>query len=388
MPARKTHVLHVHNYSTWGGNIEHISLLAKGLNPSRYAVWVAGPMRLPYMARLRDMGIQVVHSEIRQQFDPAAVAHFLRLFRGHRIDIIHTHIRPADFHGGLAAMLARNVLAVCTLHGKVNTDELGQQHDDLAAQVYSFALRRFFDRVLTVSEALRREALDITGAKPERFVHVTNGIDLSRFKALAPRAVKRRELGLDDGDLAVGMMSRFVSNESVTKGHPEFFAAARAVLSRVPTAKFVLIGDGVTRPAYQQRVQADGLADRFLFLGHRDDVPDVLAALDVSVLPSLGEGLPRALMESMAAGVPVIGTELDGIVELLDRGRVGLLVPPRNPEALANAMFTLLTQREQAKRLAAEGRHRVEAHYSKEHMIAETERVYEGLLAARRKLHP
>jgi glycosyltransferase involved in cell wall biosynthesis len=163
---------------------------------------------------------------------------------------------------------------------------------------------------------------------------------------------------------------------SRVKGHTCLIAAACTVCRDVPDAIFLLIGDGKERPKLEQQVREAGLEENFLFLGCRNDVPDLLAACDLSVLPSESEGLPNAILEAMAAGVPVVATCVGGIPEIIENGQNGLLVPPQNPQALAEAILRILRDSNLAMRLACAGQERTRAHFSFDRVVRELQQLY------------
>jgi glycosyltransferase involved in cell wall biosynthesis len=158
----------------------------------------------------------------------------------------------------------------------------------------------------------------------------------------------------------------------------DFVGAAAAVAAARPEARFVLVGDGPQRAAVERRIRELGLAGRMLLLGLRRDVPDLLAALDLFLLTSLWEGMPRVLLQAIAAGVPLVASAVDGCAELVRDGETGLLVPPGRPDLAARASLRLLGDRALADRLRRAARPRLEAEFGLERMLAALEDVYRG----------
>ncbi|MCI0342733.1 MAG: glycosyltransferase [Planctomycetales bacterium] len=371
-------VLHVHDRSAWGGNVEHIRLLARGLDRARFRPFIAGPPGSEWCRRIAAEGVTVLPSSIRGKLDFRAAGRLALHCRAHGVRVLHTHIRRADWMGGIATRLARGVAAVATLHGSASVDERGVERFGLSERVYARVLRGLFDAVITVSEALRREAIERLGCDPARVFHVVNGVDLAPFGSLPTRDFARGLLGLGGGEIAIGMVSRFVAHGSVMKGHPEMVRAFARVAGTEPAARLVLVGDGPSRPEIAALARELGVADRVRFLGQRDDVPRLLPAFSVVALPSRGEGLPRALVEAMAAGVPVVGADVGGIPELL-RGGAGLTHAPGDTEALAAALLRVLREPGLADSLRAAGRAR-SAEHSAAAMCRGVEAVYDRVL--------
>ncbi len=373
-------VLHVHDRSAWGGNVEHIRLLARGLDPARFRALVAGPPGAEWCRRIAAEGVTVLPSSIRGKLDFRAAGRLALHCRAHGVRVLHTHIRRADWMGGIASRFAgRGVAAVATLHGSTAVDERGVERFGLSERVYARVLRGLFDAVVTVSEALRREAIERLGCDPARVFHVVNGVDLGRFSSLPTSDSARRLAGLAAGETAIALVSRFVAHGSVMKGHPDLLRAFARVAAAEPAARLVLVGDGPSRPEIAALARELRVADRVRFLGQRDDVPALLPAFAAVALPSRGEGLPRALVEAMAAGVPVVGADVGGIPELL-RGGAGLLHAPGDAEALAAALLRVLREPGLAESLRAAGRARA-AEHSSEAMCRGVEAVYDRVLA-------
>jgi glycosyltransferase involved in cell wall biosynthesis len=160
--------------------------------------------------------------------------------------------------------------------------------------------------------------------------------------------------------------------------------AAPAVLRRCPRARFLIVGDGEARPGLETRVRAAGLADRITFAGFREDVASVMAAADLVVLPSINEGMGRVLVMAMALGKPIVATHVGGVAELLGEGEAGVLVPARDPGALAEAISTLLWDGTRAQSLGAAGRRRA-PRYSAEAMLEALAQLYRDVLADSRR---
>ena len=243
------------------------------------------------------------------------------------------------------------------------------------------------DVILVNAEAIKRSLVD-DGYLPRTDQRHQERRRAHRRSARDGRASRLgEELGLPPDAPIVAMLSRL--NE--LKGVDDFLHAAARVAVRVPDARFLLIGDGVemrngaiVKSAYCEALEAAaarlGLADRLVLTGFRLDVPQLLAECAVSVLPSLSEGLSNTLLESMAAGVPVVATNVGGNPEVVQEGRTGFLVAAQNPEALADRICRVLEDRAMAARFGEAGRRRVAEQFSMERMLRDTERLYQDLL--------
>jgi len=231
-----------------------------------------------------------------------------------------------------------------------------------------------------------QNGLCAAGVSPEKLALIPGAIDTAEFAAAgadaARRAAVRAEWGLDDAaaaapGCAVGVVGRLVGG----KGHGCFLAAAARLADTPAVAKFLIVGEGPERAALEAEAGRLGVADgRVLFTGFRDDVPAVLAALDILVLPSTdAEVLPLVVMEALAAGRPVVATSVGGVPEMIEDGVSGLLVPPGDADALAAALRRLTGDATLRARLAGAGRECVERRFTLARMVSETERVYRRL---------
>jgi glycosyltransferase involved in cell wall biosynthesis len=164
------------------------------------------------------------------------------------------------------------------------------------------------------------------------------------------------------------------------KGHPWLIASAPAVVHDFPSARFVLAGDGEQRPRFEQQVAKLGLEQNFLFLGRRADIAKILACCDIAVLPSRAEGLPNAVLEYMAAGLPTIASRVGGNGELIEDGVTGLLVPSEDSAALSDALLAVLRDPESARRMAQNGREFTIQNFSFERLVREVDELYSELL--------
>jgi glycosyltransferase involved in cell wall biosynthesis len=200
-------------------------------------------------------------------------------------------------------------------------------------------------------------------------------VDTSRFHPGVSGGAVRKELGL------TGPVAGLVAMLRGSKGHRFFLEAAREVLQALPETRFLIVGDGIGYEDVKRRVREMGLEQAVIMTGFRTDIPEVMAALDVLVLPSTkSEGFPQAVAQALAVGTPVVATATGGIPELIRDGKTGRLVPPADPHALAEAILSMLRDPDGARRLARAGQALVRERYTIENMMAQTTRVYRELL--------
>ncbi len=315
--------------------------------------------------------------------DAVAFRELLSIFRRERFDLVHTHTPKPGVMGRIAARMAGVPVVVNTVHGLYATPEDPRTKRAVVGGIELLAAR-FSDLELFQSEEdlvwARRVGLVPRG----RSAWLGNGADLTRFDPgrVDPRRVasKRGELGASNGDLVVGTVGRLVAE----KGHREFFDAARRVRERIPGARFVAVGD--RDPAKPDAISAGEIerAGRHVaFTGWREDVPELLAAMDVFVLASRREGMPRSAIEAAAMGKPLVLTYIRGCREVARHGIEGLLVPPGDPGALAEAIERLLRDPDLRMGLGRAARARALERFDERRVADAVVAWYRELLAAK-----
>jgi len=233
---------------------------------------------------------------------------------------------------------------------------------------------------MTTAERIREILVEAKACDPSRVRVLPTGVDFTRFHDRVPREVFRREVSLPPDVLAVGVMSQLRKS----KGHEEFLATARAIKDEGRAVRFFIGGDGQWRGIYERTARDLGLLDGTVtFLGYRTDVPEVMAGLDLLVIASTRtEGIPQVALQAMAMGLPIVGTDIGGIPEILLPSGAGVVVPVKDARALAQAIRELLDDPDRRARMAAAGRAYVRERYSLERMVEETVELYEEVLTA------
>ena len=358
---------------TFGGAEHSLLTTLAGLDRERWRPVLfhpAHPGLSPLLDGARRLGIQT-HEAARVWGRGTAgkLASFRSRLLAERPAVFHAHLYwPAacklEF---LAAALARVPAVVATEHSLILPPPR-------RAIVLQRLLSPLVDRYIAVSRDLARRLSRTLGFPESKLTVVPNGVSLESFQG-SRDPVLRRELDLGTDRPVVLTVARL----DAAKGIAHLLEAA----SRVPEALFVVAGDGPLRGDLERQAREAGLGDRVRFLGQRWDVPALLHAADLFVLPSLSEGLPLTVLEAMAAGAPVVATAAGGTAEAVVHGETGLLVPPADPAALAGAVRTLLADRERALEMAAAARARVRERFSAETMVKGITGIYEDLLSAR-----
>lgn len=368
------HVLHLIDGLNVGGAEVLLRDLAVGLVTRGYRVSVGYSTPGPLVDDLTAQGLKLTRLPRLARIDPFLLFGMLRLMRSDPPQVVHTHLFKSDFHGRLAARLARVPVVVSTLH---NAD-LWAQRWPLGA-LYG-ATARFADRLIAVSEEVRQYQIAKTGIPAGKVAVIENGVDVRRFDGRQAAGQKvRAEFGLSQESIVFGIIGRLKPQ----KDHVTFLKTAAEVLRLVPSARFLVVGDGPLRAELETLAGEFGLFPALVFTGLRSDVPAILAALDVLVFSSKWEGLPVTLLEGMAASKPVVATAVDGINGVALPDATALLVPPGNFPALLASCLKLAADPDLRLRLGRAGFERVSARYSLEAMIDQTAGLYNALLRAR-----
>jgi glycosyltransferase involved in cell wall biosynthesis len=308
--------------------------------------------------------------------DARALYQLRAYFKKRRIDLVHTHSSKAGILGRAAALLAGVPAIVHTIHGwSFNPTQ------PAALRTSYLSLERGAagdtDRLVAVSAKNRSGGLERRIGRPEQYVLLRSGIDSAEFRRPAvDRATLRRELGFDDSHTVVGSVACLKPQ----KAPLDFVRAAAASHQRDASFRFFIAGDGELRPALEALIRELGLQDVVRLLGWRRDIPDLLHAMDVFLLTSLFEGLPRAVLQAMAAGVPVVATAVDGTPEVVEHGVSGLLMPAGRPDAAADRLLQMARDDLLRQRCVDAGRRRVDRSFDIRRMVRELEQLYLSLL--------
>lgn len=349
-----------------GGAEQVVIRLAAGLNRQAFEPFIFC-MNEPgsFASQAIQQGIPVIALNKRGVVDWLMVWRMSRLFRKHNIDVVHTHLWGANVWGRIAARLAGVRTVIVTEH---NVDTWKKWHHFLIDR----ALVPFTTRFIAVSQQVKT-FYESNGVARGRWQVLYNGVAVSGVR-LRIRKPVYEQLGISAGEQVIGLIGRLVPAKA-----PKLFVDTMIQIVRFhPTAKALVIGDGPLKEEVQSYVNKLGLKERILLTGTRQDVPDLLAGMDVLVFSSEREGLSMAMLEAMASGVPVVATRVGGNPELIDSGVNGLLVPPQNANALAEAVVSLLQNKEKAQDIQKRAFRRVCDRFSLARMIEQHEQLYRG----------
>lgn len=372
--SRKVRILHIIWSLDLGGAEQVVVDLVRNLDRKIYTPVVCCLNDKGRNApRVEKEGIKVIAMNKAPKFDLFLILQLVRLIRREEIDLIHTHLFTANLWGRIAAWIA-GVPAVSSEHGMdVWRSPFHLKLDSMLTPVSK--------RMIFVSEGVRKFYAAKNPSLNGRGRVVYNGINIGLFAdhETTPKKAKHA-LGLPPDTKVVGIVGRLVPE----KAHEDFIDAVRILLEEDPSIIGLVIGEGECEKALHKKVYDLGLDKSIRFAGYRNNLQDLYPAMDVFVMSSLREGMPLTMLEAMAAGVPVVATEVGGIPECIRDKQSGLLVPVRNPRALAGAIRKILTDNGLRQTLIAGAKADVSVRFSIERMVDDHEAIYRDVMTLSR----
>jgi len=340
-----------------------------------HQLFVACPSHGPLTEALRAEGAEVLVFPMRKTYDLLAIYRLYKILRKYKIDVIHSHGLLVNILSRVASHLAHTPVSISTAHIPLNLKSGKQAQNVFEKLMVPYYLimdnltSLFNQKVIAVSHAVKKDLME-QGIDSKRIVVVQNGIDSNRGR------------GHDQGTEGilkhngespiVGTITRL----SPQKDIPTFLKMAALVIKDDPKAQFPIVGNGEKRKELQDLAEKLGLGNHVRFLGYRKDALDLLRTFDIFVLSSLWEGLPIVILEAMAAEKPVVATRVDGVAEVVEHARTGLLVEPQRPDLLAKSVIELIRNPNRAKGMGKRGRERLEKFFCINRVINTVEQIY------------
>lgn len=356
-------ILHTEASLGLGGQELRILGEARWLRAHGWEALIACPPRSRLFTEAATAGVPAVAVAMRGPLDLGALVRLRALMRARGVALVHTH---SSIDSWLATLAAKS-LGRPVVRGRHVTIPIKKRR----ALIYRLA-----DHVITTGEAVAARVRAV-GVPAARISAISAGVDTARFHPGVSGAPVRAELGLAPGVPVIGL----VANVRGSKGHAVFLEAAREVLVSRPHARFLIVGDGVGFDDVRRRVREMALEGHVIMTGFRRDIPEVMAALDVLVLPSTkSEATSQVIPQALAVGTPVAAAATGGIPEIVRDGETGRLVEPGDPKALARAVLSLLDEPARAREMALAGQALIRARYSADATMTATTDVYRRLL--------
>lgn len=363
-----------------GGMLRHLLDLLRYLDRSLFQPLVAGPPQGKLPCAIGSLGVDFIPLPLKGNWQPWQYPRLREELSGFirraGINLVHTHGVHAGLVGRWAAHRA-GVPVIATAHNFVYSRP-GPRWQKAALAWYQRRLVPITDCFIAVSQGLAQELQRVEGVPPGKIVTIYNGVDLDRLAVAFGRAGEKRLPFLADGPV-VGTIARLIPEKGV-----DVFLRACALIVRVePQVRFLIIGDGPSRRALEELAGRLGLGERAFFVGQVEEAASLLPFLDVYVQPSRQEGFSLAVLEAMAAGLPIVASSTGGLVEVVRPGENGYLVAPGDWEGLAREILFLLRHPGLARHLGRAGRRLVAARFGVTGMVQATQEVYRRLIEAK-----
>jgi len=367
-------LFHIDAGREWRGGQRQSLLLVRQLVRKGYPVWFIVQPGSPLHDKAKAENLPVWPLRMRSEFGLLAALRLAVRMKRRGCVLAHFHDAHAVSVGSMAAGLAGVPIRIIA-----RRVDFPLKRNFLSRRKYV----RKVDAVIAISEGVKRVLVG-SGLEPDRVSVVPSGIDFSVYQSGLPRDYLHKEYRFDAGDYLVGIVAQLEDH----KGHRYLIDAAKILKDKTRKVKIVIVGEGSLRMELTHQVQDLNVKDVVYFMGFREDIPRILSSLDLFVLSSHLEGLGSSIMDAMACRLPVVATRTGGIPELVKNDKTGLLVPPRNPKALAEAILALYHDKRRAARLAKAGYDFVHRNFSAEAMADKTLAVYERIATAKGvKLH-
>lgn len=372
-------VLHIHALPVVSGSGINTFLTMRDVDPGRFCSELACAPGGELETLVKENGLRFhPFANFVQPLDPLndamALLRLTRFLMKEKYHIIHTHNSKTGFIGRLAGRLARVPVIVHTVHGFSFHDREPIWRRRLFRWLEALAVC-WADRMIFISQPLvdwaRREGIL---RKKTRYAKIYSGIEVEKFRpaGAAKKMAARKCWAIPDDAFVVGIVSKLWEG----KGHAILIEAFSVAAAGAENSRLVIVGEGPLRADLEAMVFRKGLSEKVLFTGFQADVAPIIATFDLSVLPSFFEGMGRVLLEAMAMGVPVIGSDVGGIPDLIRHGREGLLVPPGDAAALAEAIAKVVKNPQSAEKMGRAGTKRVSEKFSARKMVQDIEQVY------------
>ncbi|MFZ5806398.1 MAG: glycosyltransferase family 4 protein [Verrucomicrobiota bacterium] len=356
-------IVHTESSKEWGGQEIRVFIEMQAMRLRGYRMFLAAPKNSEIYRRCQKADFPVFAFSDSRLLFPWSIFRLKNFFRKENVRIVNTHSSRDSWIAGLAARWAKVPLILRTRHIDVK-----YPNRFLSRVVY----RDLPHHIITTSQKIASNLANDLKLPSERITCIPTGIDLIKFDSNITSTL-RQELNIYGNEKLVGMVSVIRS----WKGHEYFIEAAHKISQQRTDVRFVIVGGGPMKEFIVDKIQSQNLDGVIQMLGHREDIAEVLAGLDVIVLPSYAhEGVPQILLQALAMNKPIVASRIGGIPEIIHHGENGLLVEPQNSDSLAEAMLQYIDDIQWARRLAHKGRAQIQQTHTIELMCQALEKLY------------
>ena len=372
-------------YKGGGGPDKTVLMSAKLHDPKRVYVLVT------YLRNPRDdefeihqkaaeLGVNYIDVSDRHLIDLPCVKNLSRLIRKHDLRIIHAHDDKTLLYGWILKRIHpwTSIMYTCHSHACYQRKDFNSYPSYLnfilRNQIRIFLMKKYQKPILTVSKDTRNRLIK-NGLPPEDIHALPNGIDCNFWQRRNGKPTLREEFQIDSDNYLLGQVARIDYDKDLLT----FYRVAQVVIQEFPKVKFVVVGDGYgdELDCAKKQVQKMKLTDKVIFTGHRNDILDIYASLDIFLMTSLSEGMPNTVLEAMSMEIPIVSTAVGGVPELVSHGKTGYLTEVGDHKSLSTYVRKLLKDNKLRQEFASAGRERIETHFSFHHRVKKLEEYYE-----------
>ncbi|MGH7770922.1 MAG: glycosyltransferase [Candidatus Binatia bacterium] len=369
-------VLHIQKAKGIAGSEKYLltllpELKRKGIDIEFLGLVEAGRETDEFGVELEGRGITTTKIPIRADFDPICLWQVYRSIKRTGPHLVHTHLIHGDLYGTIAAKLARVPHVISTKHGYSSFHRISRFYR------LNKLIAPFVDRYITISQALQEHCIRAEGIPESKMRTIHYALQMPVLNGDGGRQALRVKLGLPTDGFLLVSVGRLIE----VKGHKYLLNGIREIKEKGRNVRLLVVGDGPQRTNLEKFAVELGIAQEVSFLGLRRDVWPLLLASDLFVLATLGEGFGLVLLEAMAAGKPIVASNVTSIPEIVVHGRTGLSVPARDSNALAEAICYLMERPDLRWKMGEAGRERLKEHFTVEKMVQATEKLYEEVLS-------
>lgn len=365
--VKKLTVLHTESSLGWGGQEIRIFQESLRFTELGYKILIACQEGSEISRKAEMAGLPVFIVPMRFAGDPVAVSNFLRIIKSEDVDIIHTHSSKDSWIAGFAGRISGTPI----VRSRHLTTPVKQNW--AAAFVY----RHLCDTIITTGKYIKESLVRDNKINSGKIISIPAGVDTARYDTHISGNTVRAELAIENAYPVVGVVA-ILRN---WKGHQYLLEAVPAIVTSYPNAKFLIAGNGPQWDNLQRKIRDLGIEKYVIMMGFREDIPEILASLDIFILPSTAsEATSQVIPQALAVGKPVIATNTGGLPEIIEDGITGLLIEPGNHEAIACAVVRMAENKEEAEKMAVRGREKILKGYTFQRMIDDTSGVYQNIL--------
>ncbi|HBG27367.1 MAG: hypothetical protein A2Y10_18870 [Planctomycetes bacterium GWF2_41_51] len=363
-------------WPTFGGNIPTVVPVICGINPEKYetiGIYLTKKSDVPNLLEQNGKKVFYVTKNSRLPIAPFSFFRLAKILKNQGVDILHCHHHKATFHGTIAGCIAKTPAIVSHVHGMGRTRNLNRK-------LQNYFLLPRVDRIFAVGQAVKEDIeKHNSSVDSQKVINIGNSIDFDYFaNSSSDRAIMRQKYNISNDAVVFATAGRLAP----TKGQMFLIEAFAKIKKIMPNAKLLFAGSGQLKAELENRAAELGCKDSVHLPGRVENMPEFYRGIDCFILPSVAEGLPRTLLEAMAAGVFCIASSIGGIPEILDNGRFGLLTPPENINALADAMIKFRElPAEKKTEITNSAREHVKINFNHSVMIKRIEGIYDNLIA-------